>query len=52
MCLEYAIYNGDTSLLEEFGFPRLQGNIDIGSGENAIAEYVFTIKSSHVDIIG
>ena len=42
----------NTSLLEEFACPSFESNIDIDSGENAIVQYAFTIKSSHVDIIG
>lgn len=41
-----------TPILGEFGFPRLQIKIGIDSGENAIVEYAFNIKNSHVDIIG
>ena len=43
---------GINPILEEFGFPKLQIKIGIDSGENAIVEYAFSIKSSHVDIIG
>ncbi|MDW0282636.1 MAG: adenylate/guanylate cyclase domain-containing protein, partial [Nitrososphaeraceae archaeon] len=43
---------GINPVLEEFGFPKLQIKIGIDSGENAIVEYAFSIKSSHVDIIG
>ena len=43
---------GINPTLEEFGFPKLQIKIGIDSGENAIVEYAFSIKSSHVDIIG
>ena len=43
---------GINPVLEEFGFPKLQIKIGIDSGENAIVEYAFGIKSSHVDIIG
>ena len=43
---------GINPVLEGFGFPKLQIKIGIDSGENAIVEYAFSIKSSHVDIIG
>jgi adenylate cyclase len=43
---------GINPVLEEFGFPKLQIKIGIDSGENAIVEYPFSIRSSHVDIIG
>lgn len=46
------VEQGINPILEEFGFPKLQIKIGIDSGENAIVEYAFSIKSSHVDIIG
>ena len=46
------VEQGINPVLEEFGFPKLQIKIGIDSGENAIVEYAFSIKSSHVDIIG
>jgi class 3 adenylate cyclase len=46
------VEQGINPILEEFGFPRLQIKIGIDSGENAIVEYAFNIKSSHLDIIG
>jgi adenylate cyclase len=46
------VEQGINPILEEFGFPRLQIKIGIDSGENAIVEYAFNIKDSHVDIIG
>ena len=46
------VEQGINPILEEFGFPRLQIKIGIDSGENAIVEYAFNIKNSHVDIIG
>jgi adenylate cyclase len=46
------VEQGINPVLEEFGFPKLQIKIGIDSGENAIVEYAFSIKNSHVDIIG
>jgi adenylate cyclase len=46
------VQQGINPILEESGFPRLQIKIGIDSGENAIVEYAFNIKNSHVDIIG
>jgi len=46
------VEQGINPILEESGFPRLQIKIGIDSGENAIVEYAFNIKNSHVDIIG
>ena len=46
------VEQGINPVLEEFGFPKLQIKIGIDSGENAIVEYAFNIKNSHVDIIG
>lgn len=46
------VEQGINPILEEFGFPRLQIKIGIDSGENAIVEYAFNIRNSHVDIIG
>jgi adenylate cyclase len=46
------VEQGINPILEESGFPRLQIKIGIDSGENAIIEYAFSIKNSHVDIIG
>ena len=46
------VEQGINPVLEEFGFSKLQIKIGIDSGENAIVEYAFSIKSSHVDIIG
>lgn len=46
------VQQGINPILEESGFPRLQIKIGIDSGENAIIEYAFSIKNSHVDIIG
>jgi adenylate cyclase len=39
-------------VLKEFDFPELLVKIGIDSGENAIVEYAFNRKSSHIDIIG
>ena len=39
-------------VLKEFDFPELHVKIGIDSGENAIVEYAFSRKSSHIDIIG
>lgn len=39
-------------VLREFDFPELHVKIGIDSGENAIVEYAFSRKSSHIDIIG
>lgn len=47
-----AVAQGINPILEESGFPRLQIKIGIDSGENAIVEYAFSMKNSHVDIIG
>jgi adenylate cyclase len=46
------VEQGINPILEEFSFPRLQIKIGVDSGENAIVEYAFNIKDSHVDIIG
>jgi class 3 adenylate cyclase len=46
------VEQGINPILEEFGFSKLQIKIGIDSGENAIVEYAFSIKNSHVDIIG
>jgi adenylate cyclase len=46
------VEQGINPTLEEFGLPKLQIKIGIDSGENAIVEYAYNIKSSHVDIIG
>ncbi|HET6641500.1 MAG TPA: adenylate/guanylate cyclase domain-containing protein [Nitrososphaeraceae archaeon] len=46
------VEQGINPILKEFGFPTLQIKIGIDSGENAIVEYAFNIKNSHVDIIG
>jgi class 3 adenylate cyclase len=46
------VEQGINPILEEFSFPRLQIKIGIDSGENAIVEYAFNMKNSHVDIIG
>jgi adenylate cyclase len=43
---------GINSVLQELGFPKLEIKIGIDSGENAIVEYVFSKKTSHMDIIG
>ena len=53
MCIEYATYRRARykSYTRRVWFPKLQIKIDIDSGENAIVEYAFSIKSSHVDII-
>ena len=39
-------------VLKELDFPELHVKIGIDSGENAIVEYAFSRKSSHIDIIG
>jgi adenylate cyclase len=52
MNMALIVEQGINPVLEEFGFPKLQIKIGIDSGENAIVEYAFSIKSSHVDIIG
>ena len=46
------VQQGINPIIEEFGFSKLQIKIGIDSGENAIVEYAFNIKNSHVDIIG
>ena len=43
---------GINPVLKEFGFPKLSVKIGIDSGENAVVEYAFSMKNSHVDIIG
>ncbi|MGB7559456.1 MAG: adenylate/guanylate cyclase domain-containing protein, partial [Nitrososphaeraceae archaeon] len=43
---------GINPVLEEFGFPKLKVKIGIDSGETAAIEYIFSMKNSHVDIIG
>ena len=46
------VEQGINPILEEFGFSKLRIKIGIDSGENAIVEYAFNIKNSHIDIIG
>ena len=43
---------GINPVLEQFGFPKLRVKIGIDSGENAVIEYAFSTKNSHIDIIG
>jgi adenylate cyclase len=46
------VEQGINPILEEFDFSKLRIKIGIDSGENAIVEYAFNIKNSHIDIIG
>jgi adenylate cyclase len=50
--MQLIVQQGINPIIEEFGFSKLQIKIGIDSGENAIVEYAFNIKNSHVDIIG
>jgi adenylate cyclase len=48
----FVLDQGINSVFKELGFPKLEIKIGIDSGENAIVEYVFSKKTSHMDIIG
>ena len=50
--MQLIVQQGINPIIEEFGFSKLQIKIGIDSGENAIVEYAFNIRNSHVDIIG
>jgi|ERR687892_388539 class 3 adenylate cyclase len=43
---------GINSVFKELGYPKLGIKIGIDSGENAIVEYIFSRKKSHMDIVG